>query len=831
MSDRRHSLLSMGVHKNLTPRPGKNHTCLGCEFKTKTCGSIGPVDSPFVIVGESPGKREVAYGRPFIGESGALLKKILMSSGYSIDNVEPYITNAIKCYPGDEKNPTSLKRACHSCRANLIGEVAAYPREVILALGNGAVWSLTGEFSTKITRARGQIFPSALARQGIVASVHPAFLLRGGGSMNKFKSDIALAAERIRGIQRPQYKDSEHVVLWTVDDFMDIVKRLEYTIWWHKALGLGAVDLAGDIETSGFSALEDRMLCHAFGWEDTLNYVIPEGAFRDSDYLYAIKDFMEWDSDEVHFVWHNGKFDIQFFWALDPYIDARVDEDTMLLSYALDENKGLHDLEQVSNDAIGAPNWKGMLDEHRPTKKSSYALIPRDILYKYAGKDIAATIQTFRVLSPKVERDEHLKKAYHQVMIPACDLLGRMETNGIKQDLEQIRYNRERLAIEMTQVQKDFDAYTMDLCGQTFNINSPAQIATLLYDILEIPTIKRDEKSTAKPVLESLGKHTAIDFILKFRKLSKKKGTYVDNILPRMKKNLVIRGHIKRDGRVHATFLIHGTVTGRLASRNPNKQNTPRDPEIRGQDCADDGHVFIEVDLNQAELRCLAERSGDPDLMEIYLDDSHPGLHHEVSVTLFGEGYTGEDKMRAKAVNFGIVYGRTGSSIADAFDMEPAEGERWVTGWAQRFPVAWEYIQQCRAAPLQGRTLITPFGRKRRFGIVSRANAHSVQNEASNFPFQSIASDITLVANGRCIKDPRYKGLPVNIIHDAGLHQVINNPDAIDLQAALITHYMESEAPKWGLSAVPFKAEAKVGTHWGKLKEYKIQDTYNFNLT
>jgi DNA polymerase-1 len=763
---------------------------------------------------------------PFIGESGGLLKKQLQAAGYNADHPEPYITNAVKCSPGDKKDQTALKHACQACRGNLIAEIAAHPRSVILALGAAAIWSLTGDYSLKITQVRGQVFPSPLASHGIVASVHPAFLLRGGGSINKFKSDIGLAAEAIQNIKRPRYKNSTETILHTVDDFMQVIDRLTYVVWWYKVLGLSPVPIATDIETTGFSALENLILCLAFTWEDEHSYVIPEEAFEDEEYLAAMKDFLEWSSDEVIFIWHNGKFDIQFFWAID--IDARVDEDLMLLSYTLDENKGLHDLEQVSNDAIKAPNWKAMLDEHKPDKNASYDVIPRPILYKYAGKDVAATLQSWRVLHPRVNGDLNSRTAYYELMVDASHLLGRIETVGIKVDQEQVKYNMARLDKEMTELQRDFDAYTMELCGQTFNMQSPPQITRLLFDILSLEAPK-GERSTGKDILATM-EHKAIDFVLAYRRLAKKKGTYVKVLLPwRREKNRIIRGHVKRDGRVHASYLIHGTVTGRLSSRKPNMQNQPRDPEIRSQFCSEDGHVLIEVDLNQAELRVLAELSRDPGLMEIYLDPDHPGLHHEVSITLFGSGYNKDEKVRAKAVNFGIVYGRTGGSIAEEFNMPKAEGERWVSGWASRFPHAWDYIQKCREAPLKGRTLITNFGRKRRFGIVTRANAHSVQNEASNFPFQSIASDVTLKSTGRVVRDRRYKCVPVNLIHDAGLHEVINDLDIIDYQVALIQYYMAKEAPLWGLSTVPFTTEAELGTHWGKSTKYKVKGQYTFN--
>ncbi len=794
----------------ITYSVNKEHACVGCIFKSRTCGSSGPIDSPFVIVGESPGKNEIAKGVPFIGESGELLRNVLRRNGYDDTYPEPYITNAIKCWPGRKKDQASLAAACKSCRANLINEISSHPREVILALGAGALWSLTGDFRAKITQVRGNIYPTSLAARGIIASVHPAFLLRGGGSLPKFRSDVGLATERMLGLKRPTYIESREVIIRTERRLNQLHRGLR-----NRAIRQGTRQLvAADIETSGFQSLTDDILCTGLGWKPHVSYVIPEELASSP----AAKTFLE--EPQFEFLWHNGKFDILFYHRQG--IKARVDHDSMLASYALDENKGLHDLEQVSNDAVGAPNWKGMLEQYLPTKKTSYRAIPRGVLHKYLGKDVSSTLQSFRVLHARIKKSPHLTTSYHKVLIPASNFLAKVEFNGIKVDRQKQQENSVRLEGIMKGLEQELNELTNLHYQKLVNINSPIQVGQLLYE--DIGLTSDGKKNTARDTLESLPQHPAVVTILKYRKAAKAKGTYVDNLYerPRFGKRGNIlgfkAGHVQRDGRVHATYLIHGTVTGRLSSRNPNLQNIPRDALLRSQFCAEEGNLLYEVDLNQAELRCLAELSGDPGLMEIYLDPTHPGLHHEVSVALFGEDYTGEHKMQAKAVNFGIVYGRTGASLAEAFDLSVDEGDRWVEGWFKRFPLAGEFIKECRSAPLRGNALFTPFGRMRRFGIVNRANRQSIENEASNFLHQSIASDITLLANAKAVEDPAYEGMPVNVVHDSGLHETRSDREHVLRQIALIKHYMEEEPKLWGLNKVPFKADAKVGTHWGTLQ-------------
>jgi DNA polymerase len=533
-------LIREGYSKRI--KPNKNNACQSCVFKTLTCGAAGPVDSPFVIVGESPGKQEMLYGRPFIGQSGDLLKNCLTQLGFYShgDLPEPYITNAVKCVPDGRKDQNIMQKACHCCRETLMQEIRAYPRKVILALGASAAWALTGDFKLKITQIRGTVYPSPLASEGIVTAVHPAFLLRGGGSLQKFKADVGQAVDLLTKKPRPRYKDSNHIVLETIDDFYRVAKRLDYTVWWHQALDLGPVAIGTDLETSGFSALENYILSAHFGWEDTINYVVPERIFElDGDtgeplhpaYLEAVRLFYQYTSDRVRFVWHNGKFDIQFLWALN--IAARVDEDTMLLSYTLDENPGLHDLEQVSANAIGAPNWKAMLDKYLPNKNSSYAIIPRPVLYKYGGKDIASTIQSFRVLRAQVQADEKLERAYTMVMLSATKLLAKIESNGIYVDRQQNAENKVILTQEIAKIEAEFNAETIQLCNKTFNLNSPADMANVIYGHLQIEPLKGKGYSTGKDILEALPPHKLIKLLLEHRKAKKQLSTYVVNLLPR----------------------------------------------------------------------------------------------------------------------------------------------------------------------------------------------------------------------------------------------------------------------------------------------------------
>src|SRR4051812_32955450 len=173
--------------------------CKDCPHGfARMVGSRGDPTSPLVIVGESPGTQEVKVGVPFVGPSGKVLDHAL--APYKTDFPNPLMLNAFQCFPGTKtKDQVKVEAATRCCQQRLHNDIQAHERQVILALGNPAVWSTTGEFGAKITRVRGKRYDSRLAKRGIVAAVHPAFLLRGGGSMRQFMADVDYACRLANG--------------------------------------------------------------------------------------------------------------------------------------------------------------------------------------------------------------------------------------------------------------------------------------------------------------------------------------------------------------------------------------------------------------------------------------------------------------------------------------------------------------------------------------------------------------------------------------------------------------------------------------------------------
>lgn len=753
-------------------------SCLNCPFGGLKVQGRGNPNSPFVLVGEGPGLNELKTEIPFSGDSGKLLHKIVP------EDADYYILNAMECMPHKDKTRAQMEQGILSCKGRLYNELAKAPRKVIVALGGVAASALTDDLGIKITQVRGTKVASPLAEVGIVLTIHPAYILRGGGKFDHLKADLEWAMQLAGGIETAdtvKWKPPVSWPLWPTPEAQELYPKL-----------LAAIEVSGDIETSGFNYIKDSILTVSFAdIADPSKVLVVPG-----DRLEDIRPLIE-----RGVTWQNGKFDIRFLRHRG--YKAYVDDDTMILHYCLDELRGTHDLEQLMADMLRAPDYKHMIKPWLPNKKSSYSLIPMPVLAEYTAIDTSGTAQIKPILWEKVASDPATEKLYTQILIPLSETLTRIEMYGIAVDPIRVAENKVWLGAALDAATKEFQA----IAGWEINPNSPPQVAKLLYDQLRIKQT-RYKRSTAKEVIALLPRISATIALTKCRVLSKALSTYTDSFLD------------KRDneGRIHTSFLIHGTPTGRLASKDPNLQNIPRDPRFKGMFIAPAGRRFVDVDLNQAELRSLACCSGDAFLCSIYRDNKR-SLHKEVAKDRYGENYTPDQLIRAKAVNFGITYGREAYSIAEEFSCTKAEAQADIDAWWARSPGAKVFVDRCRQAARRGETLKTPFGRRRRFGIVSREMLKHAENQAANFPHQSISNDITLTAAIEIL--PKLEALDshiVNLVHDNILAETPDD-DVIAAQVeAIIVEALQRKPIEWGLTRIPFLAEAKQGYRWGALE-------------
>ncbi len=781
--------------------------CEGCPFRGPKVGSKGNPEAELVWVAESPGVQEVRQGIPLIGPSGKIFHHFVP------DDDSSYILNALECHPLKAlKKDATMNLAAMCCHDRLIEKITAHPRRLIVAMGNSAVRSLTGDFSLKITQIRGRLIPSPLAELGIMPIVHVAALMHGTGSFREWREDVLYALELGAG-----GSPREHIPA-DVQVVSPFIPQSGIDWLFKEILCYGNNKLTGDIETTGLDHIKDRIL--SLG-------ITPANDLGISYCFYPwhfplIRKYLE--TEDISWAWHNGKFDVKFLRRVG--IQARVDDDTMLLSYALDEEGGVHSLETVSADVLDAPDYKYMIQEYLPNKDSSYELVPPPVLAAYQAIDTSNTAQLLPILRGRVAGDPALEKLYVDTLLPASEMLAWVEDNGICTDPDRLDENEvffnggiDANGETVIGMKADINQQITELTGYELNPASPKQVSRLLFKGYKFPNRKKG--STDKKVLARLQKdteHPIFELILSHRKAVKMYGTYVKGL----------RKHVhKETNRIHATFLIHGTRTGRLAARDPNLQNPPRLPQIRGTFVAARGYELVEVDLSQAEIRSLAALSGDETLVACFNEGKD--LHGNLAESLFPgwhperEGAY-EQRVKCKNVNFGIMYGITKFGLQGQIGGPLEESSRMLTGWDLRYPGAAEYIALCRACPSNNVVMTTPWGRKKRVGLVSRENLPFLQNEAANFPHQSIASDITLHAGIRTWRPLRDMGVRfVDLIHDSILMEVPITSDNHTRIAAIqmVAREMRQVPIDYGITRVPFIADAEYGHRWGSLEKYK----------
>ena len=789
----------------------------------------GNLQGSIVIIGEAINEEDIIANELFSGTIGKIIHDCLTYANIDIDDC--LFLNAIGCmvpkhYKQAERSK-QLSNAIKQCQKRLADIISKHPRELVITLGNAASHAILNDFNLKITQVRGTVYACSFASKGVYATVHPSYILRGGGRLNDLKNDFEYAASLLTGVKIKQH------IKPTLDN-IKVIEENEVNEFFHAmekvCCNKDHVTIACDIETTGLNRFKNRILCMGLSWDPEIVYVLPKRFF---DKIYeANGNCLELNlldsmlNSGAKFLWHNGKFDITFLRVLG-LKSARVDHDTMLMSYTLNELGGYHSLGYLSKDLLGAPDYKDMLSLYLPNKKASYELVPEKVLHEYMAYDVSNTLQIYNILSVKISDDKLNTTLYNKVLIPASELLAKIELEGFSVNMETVKENDNKLYTQLQDI--------LAKMPEGLNPNSPKQVAVYLYDILKLQTIRGSRSTDAKHITELNKKYDNLFLkqLLEYRKLDKLHSTFVKSIYEK----------VCSDGKIHTTYKIHGTVTGRLSSEEPNMQNIPRKPFIRNQFITDKNHIMIECDYSQAELRSLAQLSNDAEMIKVF--EEGISLHVDVSKAIFGEewekNYNMDDPnnpayvdakekyIRTKMLNFGIIYGISAWSIAKSFEMDKEEAIKMIDGWATKFPQAWAYIQKCREAPLKGQNLITPFGRRKRANFVSKENLNNVQNESANFPHQSMASDFTLVSACRLASHIKrtWDAKIVNIVHDALFvnipyigGNVVSEKNLNDC-IKYIKHVMEETPRLWGLNRVTFSVDAKTGYSWGNLHDYK----------
>jgi uracil-DNA glycosylase family 4 len=767
--------------------------------------SEGPSTAEVAFVGEAPGQQEAFGNRPFLGPSGQLLMKIAGAHGYKREDL--ILSNATLCRPKDNQTPPP--EAVAACKPRLVAELGSV--QSIVALGNTAAQVLL-DTNVGITKLR--VGPAkrstVLPNVEIIPTWHPAYVLRNADAFPKLVTDIGKLKGETRAWSPPVWRAYEDP-----DEALQVLEEV------HKRTRRITVDIEVGIEKDVSFDHPDQhdLLCVGICYARGHVVVLGERALRDGRVIDRLGELLR--DPEVHVSNTNDKFDGK---GLYKHVgDFEWWFDVMLASYALDETAGGHDLGSLGIELLGTPDWKHVIKQY--TKGGSYAAVPRPILYKYNAYDCAVTWDLEDYFEPLLERKPEewpypelpvrSLRDVHDFMVKAGDQLKFLELNGIAIDWAYSTQLRDTYLDRLEEIEDRLNAVVTasDKCDYDFlNPRSPQQIKRFLLehgfrmdstDANNLEQLQRRLGAVNDPE-ETVARFVTI--LLEHRRKQKLYGTYVKGIRKRMYR-----------GRVYTTYLLHGTTSGRLASRNPNLQNIVRDKEIRQQfSVSKEGNVFLQFDYKQAEGRIISWLAKDEYLRGILADPSRD-IFNELGRDLYGTNHDPKDKdqrVRVKAYFYGLSYGREAYSIAMEYNLPVREAEVGLAAFKKLIPqtVAWQ--EGVRNQVLTGKDLVSPFGRTRRYYLITEQNRKDILNEALSFLPQSTASDICLSALVRLRPLLRGLGWIRLTIHDA---LVVECPgDNVDAVSEMVTQVMIEEAAKL-TDYVPFEVDVSQGTHWGEL--------------
>ena len=464
-----------------------------------------------------------------------------------------------------------------------------------------------------------------------------------------------------------------------------------------------------------------------------------------------------------------------------------LEYDVLLASYVKDPNRK-HTLEAQALDFL---NHIILSNESEIGKCDEAHTIFR--LYEYWQKNL----------------DEREQKIVNEIEIPLTLVLAKMEHTGVSIDCEYLK----ELSSYMTEKLAELEDLIYQLAGEPFNINSPKQVAEVLFDKLELKTKKKKSRSTSADVLEEMAQEYEIcEYILQHRKFAKLKSTYTD-ALPTLIS--------KKDGRIHTTYNQALTVTGRLSSSNPNLQNIPIRSEegnkIRSAFCAMDkeNSLILSADYSQIELRLLAHVSGDEHLIHAFT--SGEDVHAMTAAKVFGvelKDVTKEMRRRAKAVNFGIVYGQSKYGLAKSLGITNAEAQEFIDKYFETYPKVKEYMNNEVEFVAQNGYVETAFGRKRYLASELHSSNYQIrefaQRAAINQPLQGTAADLIKIAMIRVDKAiNKMKTKMIMQVHDELVFEVPK--DELEQLKSIILDCM---ALKDQNLKIPLDVDINYGTSW-----------------
>lgn len=606
-------------------------------------------------------------------------------------------------------------------------------------------------------------------------------------------------------------------------NYQTIFSLAEIEAWVAKATALGRV--AVDTETTGLNAMAVRLvgICLATTPGDACYIPLTHGAdalsLDDPDTarqvdmdkaLALLKPMLE--DPAILKIGQNFKYDALILSRYD--IHASPVDDTMLMSYTADCGLHNHGMDELAKLHLGHTciSFKELAGIGK--KQKTFDQIPIKDAAPYAAEDADITLRLHSILAPKIVL-EQMKTVYETLERPMVPVIAGMEAAGIKIDKAVLN----KLSVDFAARMKIHESSAFALAGEEFNLASPKQISEIFFDKLGLPGGKKTKKgawSTSAEVLENLAAQGVeiAAALMSWRQLSKLKGTYADALPQAIN---------QKTGRVHTSYSLAATTTGRLSSNDPNLQNIPIRSEdgrkIRTAFIPESGNVLISADYSQIELRLLAHIADLTTMKQAFADGVD--IHALTASEMFGVPVEGMDPMvrrNAKAVNFGIIYGISAFGLANQLGISRSDAKTYIDSYFEKFPGIRAYMDETISFAKEHGFVQTIFGRKTHLPAISTKNGLQrayAERQAINAPIQGAAADVIRRAMIRMPEALQEAGLKTKMllqVHDELVFECSNQE--AEETCRVVTQIMENAALPAVEISVPLIVEAGIGINW-----------------
>ena len=582
--------------------------------------------------------------------------------------------------------------------------------------------------------------------------------------------------------------------------------------------------IAIDTETTGLNQMTDKLVGVSLAADSSLGVYIPLRHKTMGDNLFGTPELVPgqisvddlykklWPiltNPHITKVGHNLKFDLHILanegWDIEKISPI---DDTMLISYALNGTLHGHGLDELAAKYLGHYNitFSSLFPPKTRDADMHFEMLPIDVATPYAAEDASVAMALYEFMRPQLDKNSKLKELYEKCDLPLLIVLTQMERVGVLVDRNKLQQLSGVFHQQLTQLAQEI----YDLAGHEFNIASPKQLATILFDEMGLPANKK-RSTDADSLNDIIDNHPIIEKILNWRSVAKLAGTYTDT-LPHQ---------IESDGRIHTTYLQTSTNTGRLSSRDPNLQNIPVKTEI-GEEIrkcfvAPAGRVLIAADYSQIQLRLLADVANVKTFKDTFLSDAD--IHEQTARHIFNIPDTNivprDLRRAAKTVNFSIIYGISSFGLSGQLGISRTAAQEIINSYMSGLPEIKNYIENIKHFASENACVYTPWGRRIELPEAKnpRMRAYAMR-AAVNAPIQGFEADLMRLAMVKIYNDiivpNRDKIRLIMQVHDEMVFECDKN--LADTFAMQIKQTMENITKL----SVPLRADYVIAEYWGK---------------